>query len=76
MTRRAGVQTEVLVSLGVVMVLATLVLATVLVVHQERVLRDLLGRVAADKGAARRFGIELRLEKKRIQRSVKQLGVR
>jgi signal transduction histidine kinase len=41
---RAGVRTEVLVSLGVVMLLATVVLTTVLVVHQERMLRDLLGR--------------------------------
>lgn len=44
MTRRAGVQTEILASLGLVMLLATLVLSVVLVAHQERVLRDLLGR--------------------------------
>ncbi len=44
MARRAGIQTEVLAGLAVVMGLATVVLTTVLVMHQERLLRDLLGR--------------------------------
>jgi signal transduction histidine kinase len=43
-TRRAGVQTEVLLGLGLVMGLATLVLTAVFVAHQEAGLRAILGR--------------------------------
>ena len=43
MTRRAGVQTEVLLGLVLVMGLATLVLTAVFVAHQEAGLRAILG---------------------------------
>lgn len=44
MRRRLGTQAELLWSLGLVMVLATLVQGAVLVSHHEATLRDLLGR--------------------------------
>ena len=44
MRRRAGVQTEVLLALALVMGLATLVLTAVFVAHQEAGLRAILGR--------------------------------
>ena len=44
MRRRAGVQTEVLLGLALVMGLATLVLTAVFVAHQEAGLRAILGR--------------------------------
>lgn len=44
MARRTGIQAELLVSLGLVMVLATVVQGAVLAVHHERSLRELLGR--------------------------------
>ena len=44
MTRRAGVQTEVLLGLALVMGLATLVLTAVFVAQQEAGLRAILGR--------------------------------
>ena len=44
MTRRVGVQTEVLLGLVLVMGLATLVLTAVFVAHQEAGLRAILGR--------------------------------
>jgi len=44
MARRPGTQAELLLSLGLVMILATLVQAAVLATHHESSLRDLIGR--------------------------------
>lgn len=53
--RRARIQTEILLSLGLVMVLATLVVAGVHAVHHELALRRLLGRALL--GETRHAGI-------------------
>ena len=52
MSRRAGTQGELLVSLGLVMTLATLVQCAVLVSHHEASLRDVLGRALVAEARA------------------------
>lgn len=54
---RPGIQTEILVSLGVVMLLATVVLAAVLAAQHEAELRRVLGRaLVAEAAGARPLG--------------------
>jgi signal transduction histidine kinase len=49
--RRAGVQAEVLASLGLVMLLSTAVLGSLLLAHHERSLRELVGRALIAEAA-------------------------
>lgn len=50
--RRAGIQREVLASLGLVMLLSTAVLGAVLLTHHERSLRELVGRALIAEASA------------------------
>jgi len=58
-TRCSGLQAEIVASLGVVMLLATALLAAVLVASHEARLRDLLGRALLAEAQAREAGLGL-----------------